>query len=106
MRHRKHLTESYAKQVLHMQKAFEQMNIKLHNMLTDITGKSGKAIVEAILAEERDASQLAQLVDHRVRSSQEQIVKWKPIDKRNLSLHSSKLTNSIYVTKRRLLNAM
>lgn len=75
MRHRKHLTESYAKQVLHMQKAFEQMNIKLHTVLTDITGKSGMAIIRAILAGQRDAHQLAQLVDGRVRSSEEQIVK-------------------------------
>lgn len=75
MRHRKHLTESYANQVLHMQKAFEQMNVKLHNVLTDITGKSGIAIIEAILAGQRDAYQLAQLVDRRVRSSKDQIIK-------------------------------
>jgi hypothetical protein len=75
MRHRKNLTQSYASQVLHMQKAFEQMNVKLHNVLSDITGKSGMVIIQAILAGERDAQQLAQLVNSKVKSSQEELVK-------------------------------
>jgi len=75
MRHRKHLTESYAAQIQLMQKAFEQMNIKLCNVLSDITGKSGLAMIEAILKGERDASQLALLADIRVKASHQDIVK-------------------------------
>ena len=75
MRHRKQLTESYAMQIQLMQKAFEQMNIKLSNVLSDITGKSGMAIIEAILRGERDACRLAQLADSRVKSTPEEIVK-------------------------------
>lgn len=75
MRHRKNLTESYAMQVQLMQKAFEQMNIKLHNALSDITGKSGITIIESILSGERDAVKLSSLADPRVKTSKEEIIK-------------------------------
>lgn len=75
MRHRKNLTESYAMQVQLMQKAFEQMNIKLSIVLSDLTGKSGTAIIEAILRGERNATKLALLADPRVKASHEEIVK-------------------------------
>jgi len=75
MRHRKNLTEQYSMQIQLMQKAFEQMNIKLSNVLSDITGKSGIAIIEAILRGERNASTLAMLADARVKASREDIVK-------------------------------
>lgn len=75
MRHRKNLTESYAMQIQLMQKAMEQMNIKLTNVLADIAGKSGLAIIEAILRGERNASKLALLADPRVKATQEDIVK-------------------------------
>lgn len=75
MRHRKSLTESYSQQILHMQKAFEQMNIKLHNVLTDICGKSGQAIINAILNGEQDAEVLINYVDPKVKASKEEIIK-------------------------------
>jgi transposase len=75
MRHRKNLTQSYAAQIQLMQKAFEQMNIKLHNVLTDITGKSGQNIIRAILSGEKDAQRLAELADKRVKAPKEEIVK-------------------------------
>jgi len=75
MRHRKNLTESYSMQVQLMQKAMEQMNIKLTNVLSDITGKSGLAIIEAILKGERNASKLALLADSRVKAPQKDIIK-------------------------------
>jgi transposase len=37
-----------------MQKALELMNIKVHTVISDIDGKTGIAIIEAILAGERD----------------------------------------------------
>ena len=75
MRHRKNLTQHYAVQVQHMQKAFEQMNVKLHNVLADITGKSGQQIVEAILAGEYDPEKLSLLADPKVKCSQEELIK-------------------------------
>src|SRR6476619_6076931 len=52
MRHRKNLTDMAATHIHMMQKAMEQMNIKLQNVIADITGKSGQAIIEAIHKEE------------------------------------------------------
>lgn len=75
LRHRKSLTESYSQQILHMQKAFEQMNIKLHNVLTDICGKSGQDIINAILTGEREPEKLVVFVDQRVKASKEDIIK-------------------------------
>lgn len=75
LRHRKSLTLSYASQVQLMQKAFEQMNIKLQNVLTDICGKSGKLIIEAVLAGERNPEVLVELVDSKVKASKEEIMK-------------------------------
>lgn len=75
MRHRKSLTEAYATQIQLMQKAFEQMNIKLHNVLTDISGKSGQLIIRAILSGERNPEVLAELADKKVKASIEEIKK-------------------------------
>lgn len=75
MRHRKNLTENYCVHVLHMQKAFEQMNIKLHIVLSDIVGKSGRQIIEAILNGERNAEKLADLVTNSVKASKAEIIK-------------------------------
>lgn len=75
MRHRKHLVESTSNQILHMQKAFEQMNIKLHDVISDITGQSGTRMINAILAGERDANTLAQLANGKIKASHEQIAK-------------------------------
>ena len=43
-----------ASHVQHMQKALEQMNVKLAEVVTDITGLTGMSIIEAILGGERD----------------------------------------------------
>lgn len=71
MRHRRTLVQDSARYQLRMQKALEGMNIKVHSVLRDLTGKSGTAIVEAIVAGERDPANLAALVDWRVKASGE-----------------------------------
>src|SRR5450432_212804 len=58
----------------HMQKALDQMNVQLHHVLADITGLSGLAILDAILAGERDPQVLARLRDGRVKTSEETII--------------------------------
>lgn len=75
LRHRKSLTEAYSKQILLIQKAFEQMNIKLHNVLTDICGKTGQMIIRAILSGEREGENLVKYVDANVKASKEEIIK-------------------------------
>src|SRR6202035_1327914 len=49
-RHRGSLLEMAAEHILHMQKALSQMNLQLHHVLSDITGTSGQAILDAILS--------------------------------------------------------
>lgn len=55
-----------AMHVQHMHKALELMNIKLHRVISQIQGKSGLRIVEAILAGERDAKVLVGLCDGQI----------------------------------------
>ena len=68
-RHRDGLVRQSAWRVQHMHKALDQMNIQIHHVITDITGKSGTAIVEALLAGERDPAILAALGDKRLKAS-------------------------------------
>lgn len=56
-----------------LQRDLRLMNIRLEVALNDITGKSGRAIIEAILAGERNPDSLAQLADYRVKKSKEEI---------------------------------
>jgi transposase len=58
-----------------MQKALTQMNIQLANVLSDVGGMTGQAIVKAILAGERDPYQLAALRNWRVKASEEEIAR-------------------------------
>jgi transposase len=67
----------------HMQKALEQMNVKLTEVLADITGLTGQRIIEAILKGERDPSNLAALRSVRCHNDVETIAKalegtWRP----------------------------
>ena len=74
-RHRSNLIASGSREVQHMQKSMEQMNIKLSTVINDIVGKSGLAIIRAIVAGERDPKSLAQLADGRCKASKETIAK-------------------------------
>lgn len=71
--HRQHLIEQSATYTRKMQKALRLMNIRLDVAIRDITGKSGLAIMEAILAGNRDPHELASLVDIRMKKSKEEI---------------------------------
>ena len=55
-----------AAHIQHVQKALERMNVKVHDVISRITGVSGLAIVRAILAGERDPARLAALADPSV----------------------------------------
>jgi transposase len=51
------------------------MNLQLHHVISDITGTTGLAILDAILEGERDARKLAELRDTRIAATQETIAK-------------------------------
>ena len=75
LRQRAMLVEYAAHHVQHMQKAMTQMNVKLQHVIRDITGKTGMAIIEAIVGGERDQQKLAQLRDPRIRADEAAIAK-------------------------------
>jgi transposase len=56
-----------------IQKALRAMNLRLEVALNDVTGKSGRDIIEAILKGERNPVALANLADYRVKKSREEI---------------------------------
>lgn len=75
VRHRKRLIEDSSKYVLRIQKALELMNIKIHSVIKDIMGKTGTAIIEAIIAGERNPENFMQYVDARIKADHETIRK-------------------------------
>jgi transposase len=74
-RQRNDLVRAAGRHIQRMQKALTQMNIQLANVLSDVSGMTGQAIVRAILAGERDPYQLAALRNWRVKSSEEEIAR-------------------------------
>jgi hypothetical protein len=75
MRYRESLVEMATVHLQHMQKALDQMNLQLHHVISDLSGKTGMAILDAILAGERDPRRLAQLRDGRIQASEATIAK-------------------------------
>jgi len=69
LRYRDELVGARSTQCQHLQKALLQMNIQLPQVLSDVAGVSGLAIIGAILEGERDPVKLASLVDRRVRAT-------------------------------------
>lgn len=74
-RHRDTLVRYAASHIQHMQKALTQMNLQLANVISDLTGKTGLAIIDAILAGERDGHKLAAHRDHRIKADVQTIAK-------------------------------
>jgi len=69
LRYRDELVSARSTQCQHMQKALLQMNLQLPHVLSDVTGVSGLAIIDAILKGERDPVVLAALVHRSVRAT-------------------------------------
>ena len=75
IRHRMNQVRYSSAHIQHMQKALIQMNLLLHNVVSDITGVTGMCIIKAILAGERDTHVLAGMRDRRCKNSVETIAK-------------------------------
>ena len=73
LRQRAALVEYASGHIQHMQKALTQMIVKLLNVISNITGKTRMAIIEAIAGSERDPRRLAKLCDGRIRATEETI---------------------------------
>jgi len=74
LRQRETLVQEAATRIQRMQKALTEMNLKLHTVLTDVTGQTGLKIVRSILSGERDPERLAAHRDHRCHASHAEIV--------------------------------
>jgi transposase len=73
LRHRDMLIKIASTHIQHMQKALTQMNLHLHNVVSDITGVTGMAIIRKIVAGETDPKILASLRDIRCHNPEEVI---------------------------------
>lgn len=75
MRHRENLVQMACVHVQHMQKSLDQMNLQIHHVISDITGVTGLAIVDAIVAGNTNPQELAKLRDYRIKASVETVTK-------------------------------
>jgi transposase len=82
-RHRTNLIEDAGRHLQRIEKALEQMHVKLTDVVSDITGVTGMSMVRAMVQGERDPKALAQLRDHRGKERRETIAQalqgtWQP----------------------------
>ena len=70
------LVEERTKTIQWMQKALDQMNVNVHHAVSKLAGKTGLAIIRAIVDGERDPLKLAELKDCRCRKSLEKFAEY------------------------------
>ena len=70
----RHVREA-GREIQHMQKALTTMNVQLSNVISDLSGVTGLAIIRAILKGERNPFQLAKLKNYRIQASEEEIAR-------------------------------
>jgi hypothetical protein len=73
LREKDNLTAMRTQAIQQMQKSLDQMNIRVHHGVSDIDGKTGTAIVKAIVEGERNPIVLARLRDGRCKKSEKEI---------------------------------
>ena len=103
LRHRDGFVAAAASSTHLMQKALTQMNLLLHNVISDITGTTGLAIIDAILAGERNPAVLAQLRDPRIKNTKEVIAKSLVGDYRREHLFTLKQALKVFRTYQTLI---
>lgn len=74
-RMRSQRVEDASRALQRMNKALCEMNLLLRKVVSDIVGVTGTAIIEAIIAGERDPRKLAESRDHRIRKSRTEIAR-------------------------------
>ena len=103
VRHRSELVMAASQHVQHMHKALTQMNLQIHHVISDITGTTGLAIVDAILAGQRDAAELAKLRDPHIKAHAETIRKSLVGNWRSEHLFTLKQSRELYRTYQKLI---
>src|SRR5215475_9392323 len=78
LRTRKQLGRQQSSHIKRLQKTLESANVKLDSVITDIVGKSGRAMIQALMAGETDPGKLAALADHRIKASAQEIARGPP----------------------------
>ena len=73
MRTRKQLVREAASHIQRVQKTLEDANIKLDSVISDIMGKSARAMIEAMIAGETNPTKLAAFADRRLKASPAQL---------------------------------
>ena len=73
LRQRANLIRYAAQHIQHMEKALEQMNLKLTEIISDITGSTGRQIIQAILRGVRDPHKLAKFRHQKCHASEAEI---------------------------------
>ena len=73
VRQREMLVRSAAVHIQHMQKALQQMNLRLDAVVADVTGQTGMRIIKAILSGERDVARLGLMRDVRCHATSQEI---------------------------------
>ncbi len=96
LRQRSMLIQHMAQNIQHMQKSLSQMNIQLHNVITDITGETGMNIIRAIVAGERNSATLADYRRNNCKSSLETIKKSLEGNYRNEHIFTLKQALELY----------
>jgi transposase len=74
MRTRKQLVREAARNTQRIQKALEDANIKLTSVISDILGKSGRAVLNAMVEGETDPEKLVALTSRRLKAPREVLV--------------------------------
>ena len=96
VRFRKTLTQDSTRYILRMQKSLELMNIKTHTVISDIVGKTGTAIIEAIIAGERNPENFMPFIDRRIKATKETLLKSLQANWRKEHLATLKLSYEMY----------
>ena len=94
LRHRNELVAAASQQVQHMHKALTQMNLQIHPVISDITGWTGRAMVDAILAGQRDGAELAKLRDPHIKADTEPKIAGRQLAAR-ASVYPRSITRSV-----------
>jgi len=79
-RTRKQLVREKASHVQRIDKLLQDANLKIGSVLTDIMGKSGRSILEAILKGETNPEKLVDLVSKRAKATRAELIEVLPSD--------------------------
>jgi transposase len=105
LRQRQRLIEDAGRQVQHIQKALEEMNVKLTEVVSDILGLTGLTILKAILDGKRDAQTLAKFRHENCKRSEAEIARALVGNWRDEHLFTLKQAMELYEFYQKLLVA-